>query len=125
MEPEKQGMAKPKFVAYSLDLQKEGGQCCYVWRYFSAKGGEQKAECVLIDLNGIFVPEAEIDSMMRKIEMRLENLQAVAFNRCPAANQRMIKRKLKMCDIRLYSKTAFFGECVQAKQWLEAQVFNC
>lgn len=101
---------------YSLDFMQKGEQHYYIWRHHAGKSNSYQA--VLIDLKNIYLPDGEIDKLLLALEGQGSASFSVAFANCHAHNQREIKRKLKACNVKLFSHTAFFSDFQQAKQWL-------
>lgn len=110
---------------YSLDYQLRGEQVFYIWRHRSSDERCIRNASLLIDLNNILIPENEIDKLVAGLDGDKGMVRAVAFFNCHSSNQRELKRRLKASDVRLFSKTAFFIDPLQARQWLQSRSVNC
>lgn len=118
-------MAFPNDIMhFALDQMERGEQSYFVWRHSPLKSSNTGAVSLLLDMDGLLVPEHEINKLVHRLGQNTERLVAVAFFGCHASHQRQIKRKLKACDLRLFSKTAFFAELPQARRWLTTQTVS-
>lgn len=110
---------------YRLDFQCNGSRHYYIWRHNPLEDGGQSVPRMLIDLNHVYVPDQEIEKMVFGFVVPASGILSIAFINCHVHNQQDIKRKLKMGDVKLYSKTAFFTDLHKARQWLKAQCVSC
>lgn len=103
---------------HSLDYLRQGEQYYYIWRQHPPQLEQLGAFSLLLDLNGLLMPAAEVEMLIRRLDGHIGSIQAIAFINCHISNQREIKRRLKACDVRLFSRSAFFTDLPRAKQWL-------
>lgn len=106
---------------YRLDFQKSRNHHYYVWRHHPPEEIRQKKIALLVDLNNVHIPDFEIEKMVYSFLIPTTGIISIAFTNCHSHNQREIKRKLKEGSIELYSRTAFFMDIEQARQWLKAK----
>lgn len=109
---------------YCLDFHRNGNKHYYIWRHQPPEDTRPGHMALLIDLNGVYVPEHEIEKMVFHFVLPIGEILCLAFANCHTHNQREIKRKLKAGDLKLYSKTGFFTDLGAAKHWLETQCAN-
>lgn len=105
--------------SHSLHLLKQDGLRPYIWQHHSNNSDESVA---LIDLNGICLPENEINELLLRLEKPCGSVHSIAFLNCNLHNQREIKRKLKALNVKLFSNSAFFSDISEAERWLTLQM---
>lgn len=117
------GIARSVVSHYQLVLQQNGDHHYFIWRRNPPEAEDEKKLAMLIDLNHVYLPEAEIEKMVRCFLLPA-GVVSIAFANCHSHNQQEIKRKLKAGDIELFSKTAFFADLLRAQKWIEGCVSN-
>lgn len=114
--------ARPGAIShYRLDFQHKGNGHRYIWHHPPYEDLEQGELSLLIDLNNVYMPGPELEKMVSGFLVPASGITALAFANCHAHNQQNLKRRLKSCDVKLFSRTAFFTDIARAKQWLKAQ----
>lgn len=114
----------PEIVRCSLVRHMRRGRYCYSWRHPRSKAAGWEAALLLVDMNGILMPEEELDRLVGRFAAGDGPNRAVAFLNCPLVNQRQLKLKLKQHDVHLYSQTAFCADVRSAERWLAGRAVS-